>query len=176
MADPSGIGRIARLIARKRVAAGFVLSLLVLWLSQPTPETLSAGTVLAIAGEAIRLWAAGHLEKGREVTSSGPYALTRHPLYAGSSLIAAGIALASARLIVVVIIAAYIAITIAAAVLTEEAELTARFGTQYPEYRERRITAVARRFSLARAMRNREYRALLGLAAALALLAWKAMR
>ena len=39
------------------------------------------------AGEALRIWAAGHLEKGREVTASGPYRWTRHPLYLGSTII-----------------------------------------------------------------------------------------
>jgi protein-S-isoprenylcysteine O-methyltransferase Ste14 len=176
VADNSGFRRIAPLIARKRVAAGFVLSVVVLWLSKPTPRTLVIGAAIALAGEAIRVWAAGHLEKGREVTSSGPYALTRHPLYLGSSLIATGIAIASARPIVVLVIAAYIAITVAAAIWTEEAELTDRFGQQYPNYRDRRAVTVTRRFSVARAIRNREYRAVLGLGAALALLAWKAMR
>ena len=176
MADAGALRRIARAIARKRVAAGFVLSLVVLWLATPTPRMLLIGAAIAVAGEAVRIWAAGHLEKGREVTSSGPYALTRHPLYLGSSLMAAGIAIASARFAVVLVIASYIAITIAAAIATEEAELTERFGQQYPDYRDKRTTAVARRFSLSRAMRNREYRAMIGLAAALALFAWKVMR
>ena len=30
-----------------------------------------------LAGEALRLWAAGHLEKGKEVTRSGPYRWVR---------------------------------------------------------------------------------------------------
>jgi protein-S-isoprenylcysteine O-methyltransferase Ste14 len=171
-----GLRRVAAVIARKRVAAGFVLSILVIWLSQPTPRMLAIGAAIALAGEAVRIWAAGHLEKGREVTSSGPYALTRHPLYLGSSLIAAGIAIASARITVVIIIVAYIGITVAAAVSTEEAQLTERFGDRYPDYREGRVTAPARRFSVGRAIRNREYRAVIGLGAALALLAWKASR
>ena len=45
----------------------------------------------------------------------------------------------------------------------------------YPAYRDGRRLDVERRFSLARAMRNREYRAVGGLVAALALLAWKAL-
>jgi protein-S-isoprenylcysteine O-methyltransferase Ste14 len=172
--EHSALRRIARLIARRRVAAGFVLSIVVLWLARPTPQTLAIGAAIAIAGEAMRVWAAGHLEKGREVTASGPYVLTRHPLYLGSSLIAVGIAVASARASVVIVIVAYIVITIAAAIRTEEAELTQRFGDRYPDYRDGRVAAPPRRFSMARAMRNREYRALLGLGAALALLAWKA--
>jgi protein-S-isoprenylcysteine O-methyltransferase Ste14 len=176
VADTSRPGRFAALVARRRVAIGFLLAVAVLWLSQPTARTLAIGAAIALAGEAMRIWAAGHLEKGREVTSSGPYALTRHPLYAGSSLIAAGFAVASARIAVAIIIAAYIAITVGAAIRTEEAQLTERFGRQYPDYRQGHTAATTRRFSTARAIRNREYRALIGLGVALALLAWKASR
>jgi len=171
--DRGVLHQLARVVARRRVAAGFVFGILALWLSTPTPRTLIAGVVIAMVGEAVRVWAAGHLEKGREVTSSGPYALTRHPLYLGSALIAVGVATASNSVLVASAVAAYLVVTIAAAILTEEAQLTERFGQQYPEYRDGRAATVARRFSFARAMRNREYRAMLGLVIALALLAWK---
>jgi protein-S-isoprenylcysteine O-methyltransferase Ste14 len=163
-------------IARRRVAAGFILGAMAFWLAQPTPRSLAIGSAIAIVGEAIRIWAAGHLEKGREVTSSGPYALTRHPLYLGSSIIGLGVAIASARLVIAAGIAAYLAVSIAAAIRTEEAQLTERFGAQYPAYRAGRAAGARRRFSPARAMRNREYRAMLGVAIGLALLAWKAAR
>ncbi len=94
-----------------------------------------AGGIVAVAGEAVRVWAAGHLEKGREVTSSGPYAYTRHPLYAGSTLIGIGLGVASHSLIVALLAVAYLAVTITAAIRTEEAHLTEKFGAAYPEYR-----------------------------------------
>ena len=73
-----------------------------------------------------------------------------------------------------VLVVAYLAITLTAAIRTEEAHLTEKFGAAYPAYREGRGAASARRFSLARAMRNREYRAVLGLLLVLLVLAWKA--
>jgi protein-S-isoprenylcysteine O-methyltransferase Ste14 len=163
-------------IARRRVAAGFVLGVVALWLAEPTTRSLAIGALVAGIGEAVRLWAAGHLEKGREVTSSGPYAFTRHPLYLGSSIIGGGVAIASARVVIAIAVAAYLLVSITAAIRTEEAQLTERFGQQYPAYREGRTTAAARRFSVTRAMRNREYRAMLGLGVALGLLALKAAR
>ena len=84
-----------RWIARYRVRMGFVAALAAFWLARPTRDSLAVGALVAAAGELIRIWAAGHLEKGREVTMSGPYRLTRHPLYLGSGLIAAGLAIAS---------------------------------------------------------------------------------
>ena len=109
------------------------------------------------------------------MTASGPYRFTRHPLYVGSSIIGAGIAMASASAVVAVLTAAYLIVTLTAAMRTEEQHLTEKFGGAYPAYRDGRVTGAHRRFSVARAMRNREYRAVAGLAAALALLALKTL-
>jgi hypothetical protein len=107
------------------------------------------------------------------VTVSGPYGFSRHPLYVGSSLIGVGIAIASASLVVAVLTAIYLAATLAAAIATEEKHLTEKFGQAYPEYRDGRAPDASRPFTVARVMRNREYRAVCGLAVALLLLALK---
>ena len=159
-------------IARLRVPLGFLFGAVVLWLAQPTAQTLAIGGMIALVGEAIRLWAAGHLEKGREVTSSGPYRLTRHPLYLGSTIIGVGLAIAAASVAVAVIVLGYLAITLTAAIRTEESHLTEKFGAKYPEYRAGRMS-VARSYSLERAMRNREYRAAMGVLVVFAVLFWK---
>jgi protein-S-isoprenylcysteine O-methyltransferase Ste14 len=161
-------------IARFRVTIGFVCGGLAIWLAQPTPATLSVGGVVALAGEAIRIWAAGHLEKGREVTTSGPYAFTRHPLYLGSTIMGLGLGYSSASWIVATLVVAYLTVTLTAAIRTEEAHLTDKFGSAYPAYRAGEANGVRRRFSLERATRNREYRALIGLLLVLAVFAWKA--
>ena len=163
-----------RHVARLRVTIGFVSSVVVLGLAHPTARSLAIGAVVAAIGETVRVWAAGHLEKGREVTRSGPYGFTRHPLYLGSSLIGIGLAIASASVVVAVLVLTYLAITLTAAIRTEEAHLTDKFGGAYPAYREGRGTVERRGFSFARAMRNREYRAILGLLFVMVLLAWKA--
>jgi len=167
---------ILRRIARFRVTIGFVAGVVVLWLAEPTWRTLEVGGFVALLGEAVRIWAAGHLEKGREVTTSGPYAFTRHPLYVGSSIIGIGLAIASASAIVAILVFAYLVVTLTAAIRTEEAHLTEKFGDAYPEYRAGRVAGESREFSFSRARRNREYRAVIGLAVAFALLAWKAFR
>jgi protein-S-isoprenylcysteine O-methyltransferase Ste14 len=168
------MSELTRFFARYRVRLGFVAAVAAFWLAKPTPTTLIVGTVVTLVGEGLRIWAAGHLEKGREVTASGPYRLTRHPLYVGSSIIGVGFAIASASLIVATLVVAYLVLTIGAAIRREESHLTEKFGAAYPDYRDGR-TDVVRRFSLARVHRNREYRAVLGLAVALALLTWKAL-
>ncbi len=162
---------VARQLARVRVPLGYPLGVVALWLAAPTPRSLAVGAALGAIGEALRIWAAGHLEKGREVTRTGPYALTRHPLYAGSIVMGAGLAVASHTVAVAILVFAYLGVTITAAIRSEEAHLTDKFGGEYPAYRDGRAAAAARGFSLERAIRNREYRALLGFLAVLLLLA-----
>ena len=162
-------------LARRRVPIGFAAGAAVLWLARPTLQSLAIGTMIASMGEGVRLWAAGHLEKGREVTMSGPYRLTRHPLYLGSTMIGVGLAVASASVAVAALIGLYLVVTLSAAIATEEAHLTQKFGAAYPAYRDGRVEGRSRRFSAARALRNREYRAVIGLLAVLALLMWKAL-
>ena len=170
----STMSRLIRIIARLRVALGFTCGVLVFWLARPTRTTIAAGLAVAILGELIRFWAAGHLNKSREVTRSGPYRLMAHPLYVGSSVIGVGLAIASGRAAVALIVAAYLAVTVTAAIRSEEAFLQRTFGDDYEAYRRAGVVDAARRFSLGRAMANREYRAAAGLLAALLLMAWKA--
>jgi protein-S-isoprenylcysteine O-methyltransferase Ste14 len=155
---------------------GFLFGIVALWLATPTSASLPWGTVVALTGEIVRIWAAGHLEKGREVTRSGPYRVTRHPLYLGSTLIGVGLAIAAANIWVASIVLAYLAVTLTAAIRTEEAHLTKKFGPAYPDYRAGRGGTVSRPFSLHRALRtNREYRAAVGVLVVLAVL-WIKLR
>jgi protein-S-isoprenylcysteine O-methyltransferase Ste14 len=60
--------------------------------SDPRPWTVVSGGVLVVLGEAVRVWAAGHLFKTQRLITSGPYRFTRNPLYLGRFLILTGIA------------------------------------------------------------------------------------
>jgi hypothetical protein len=63
---------------------------------------------------------------------------------------------------------------LSAAIRSEEAFLRRAFGGDYDAYRRAGAVDTARRFSLSRAVANREHRAVAGLLAALLLMAWKA--
>jgi hypothetical protein len=169
------------LLARFRVALGFVFGVLVLVLAEPDGRSLAIGMSIAAIGEGIRIWAAGHLRKSREVTVSGPYRWVAHPLYVGSSVMGIGLAVACGSVIVAVLIGVYLAATLTAAVKSEEAFLRRTFGDQYDLYRSgveakrrERSAASRRRFSVEQAIANREYRAVAGLGIAILLLVWKA--
>jgi hypothetical protein len=170
--EPGGLWR---RLARLRVPFGFACGLAVLWLAQPTWTTLAAGAGIAACGEALRVWAAGHLEKSREVTRSGPYRLVGHPLYLGSSIIAAGLMVASARVSVAILVGLYLGLMLTAAIRSEEAWLSRRFTNEYAAYRDGRAAPSPRRFSWSRAVRNGEHRAIAGLLIVSALLSLKAM-
>jgi protein-S-isoprenylcysteine O-methyltransferase Ste14 len=162
-------------LARWRVPLGFVAAVIAVILAQPTWASWRLGLLVAAVGEAVRIWAAGHLEKGREVTRSGPYRWMRHPLYVGSSILALGIVIASRHPVVTLVAIVYMAATLTAAIRTEEAFLRRAFGDTYDRYRAAAAEPMARRFSATRALRNREYRAVGGVAAGFALLALKVL-
>jgi protein-S-isoprenylcysteine O-methyltransferase Ste14 len=163
----------ARVFARWRVTGGFLAALVVLVLANPTWESWGAGLLIASLGESLRVWAAGHLEKGREVTRSGPYRFVRHPLYVGSMIMALGVALASRGAVPALIAGLYMGATILAAVQVEEEQLRKAFGSTYDDYAASRAEPMRRGFSLDRAVRNREHRAVAGLLGGFALLALK---
>jgi protein-S-isoprenylcysteine O-methyltransferase Ste14 len=162
-----------RLLARWRVFLGFVFAAIVVWLATPTPRSMMIGAAIAVIGESIRIWAAGHLEKSKEVTMSGPYRYTRHPLYLGSSLIGIGMAVIANDWIVAAIVIAYLALTLTAAMRSEESHLREKFGDAYDAYTEKRAPPVERSFSWQRAVYNREHHTIAGLLTGFALLALK---
>jgi protein-S-isoprenylcysteine O-methyltransferase Ste14 len=158
-------------LARRRVALGALMAIAALVLARPTWSSWYAGLAVAVVGEGIRVWAAGHLEKSREVTTSGPYRWTRHPLYVGSSILALGVVIAARSYWLAAIAAIYLVVTLTAAIRREEAFLRRTFGDAYDRYARAEHPGAAKRFSLERAMRNKEYRAVLGTVVGFALLA-----
>ncbi len=162
--------------SRYRVPAGWVLGTLLVLLARPSPVSLALGLPLLFAGEAARLWASGHIAKTKWLARGGPYAHSRNPLYAGSLLIALGVAVGCASAWVVLAVALYF-LAFYPSVMREEATFLARkFADEYAEWAQSvplfwpRPTPAgprASRFDWSRVGRNREWRT----AAALPLLA-----
>jgi protein-S-isoprenylcysteine O-methyltransferase Ste14 len=162
-----------RRLAKLRVPLGFLAGAVALWLARPTSTSVVIGGAIAFPGELLRVWAAGHLTRWREVTRSGPYRFMRHPLYVGSSIMAVGLAVAAVHPAVAVLVAIYMGVTLTAAVRFEARELREQFGADYAAYREGHAAMGSRGFSFQRVIANREYRAAAGLAIGLALLWWR---
>lgn len=167
--------RFRRIAQRVRVPVGFLLLPLLFLLARPTPVSLTAGVILSVVGLLIRGWASGHLQKNRRLAVTGPYSFTRNPLYLGTFLLAAGAAVATASItFCLIFIGLYLLIYVP--VMQAESETIGElFPDEYPGYRAsvplflpglRRYQAVVaesrERFSFARYMRHREYRATIG--------------
>ena len=83
------------LLGRLRLVAVYVFIAVLVVLSRPTSRSYAIGLILAVTGESMRLWAAGHLVKSVRLITSGPYAYTQNPLYLGRLLILTGLAIAT---------------------------------------------------------------------------------
>ena len=164
---------------RPRVVVARTLGFAVLLLVRPTPVSLLSAAPLALIGEALRIWAAGHIDKRRALATGGPYAHTRNPLYFGSLLLIVGAVVASASPWVAAVAAAYVTYFYPK-VLREEAQfLAGKFGDDYTEWAAEvplfvpRLTPAGPRaseFSWARVRANREWEAALVVPGAAALL------
>src|SRR6476646_2220578 len=125
---------------RLRLPLGFVLAALYLAFGpQPTPLTLVVGGSLALIGLAVRGWAAGHIVKNDRLATTGPYAHTRNPLYFGSFLLAAGLAIAVHWGLLLLVIAFWVLIY-APTMERERKNIHARFPDTFPEW-ERNVPA-----------------------------------
>src|SRR6478609_1801024 len=94
----TSVERFARLCVRRRVpiTVGLLAALLLLDgfvfngnprnVTNATDPFVAIGELLILCGLLIRAWAAGTLKKQKQLATTGPYALVRHPLYLGSVL------------------------------------------------------------------------------------------
>ena len=170
----------ADLVARLRVASGFVLVLAFAWFSAPDFRSLAGGLPVSLAGLLLRAWATGHLEKNIRLAESGPYAYVRNPLYLGTLLVAAGLVIASRRWLLAALFAAVFVLIYLPVIELEEQHLSKLFSN-FAAY-SKRVPSLAPtlwpvksdvRFRWSLYMRNQEYQALLGFLAGEALLTAK---
>jgi protein-S-isoprenylcysteine O-methyltransferase Ste14 len=187
-----------QLAQRIRVPAGFVLAPLLFISARPTPSSLAAGAFVAIVGLVIRGWASGHLKKNQELTTSGPYAHTRNPLYLGTFLLGTGVAVGGGAPWFVALFASFYLMIYVPVMFAEAETMHNLFAEEYKSYSShvpffaprftpyragsfsvdgtqsyRRRPGNQRQFDISLYMRHREYRAAVGFVAAYALLAAK---
>jgi protein-S-isoprenylcysteine O-methyltransferase Ste14 len=176
-----GWSRIAR---RIRVPLGFVFAAFFLWQARPAPGLLALSLLLVVPGLWLRGYASGYVKKNAEVTTTGPYAFTRNPLYLGSMLIAFGFALAARSLWIAIVLTALFAAIYIPVIRSEEIYLRTKFA-EYEEYATRVPRLIPRLgpaaagagdgggFSAELYRKHREYNALMGAAAIYAALILK---
>lgn len=162
-----------RIARRIRVPLGFVFAALFLWLARPTPLFLALSLLLVVPGLLLRGLASGYVKKNAELTTTGPYAYTRNPLYLGSILIAVGFAFAARSFwIALVLVALFLAIYLPV-IRSEEQYLRSVFpgfddyAARVPRLIPRLVPAPQPQaepgaFSTALYRKHREYNALIG--------------
>lgn len=171
----------SRIASRIRVPLGFAAAAIYLWLARPSWGSLIAGAAVSALGICIRALASGHVRKNEELTTTGPYAYTRNPLYLGSIVIAAGFAVAARSLWMVLLLGFMFEAIYVPVIRAEEAFLKSKF-TEYGDYAGRvprlipRLSTVSNPgsgFSLELYLKHREYNALVGALLVVAALAAK---
>jgi protein-S-isoprenylcysteine O-methyltransferase Ste14 len=149
-----------------------------IWRAVPTWKSISIGAVVAAMGILIRALASGQVKKDRELTTTGPYAYVRNPLYLGSVLIGIGFAIAARDLSIAIVLVLYFVAVYVPVIRAEESYLRSQFP-HYSEYIDRVPSLMPRTlwfsevtygFSRELYFCHREYNALLGAAAVLAVL------
>ncbi|CCQ47214.1 isoprenylcysteine carboxyl methyltransferase family protein [Pseudarthrobacter siccitolerans] len=133
------------------VVAGMALDLLLARLRPlplPGPRSVHrlAGAGLVVAGMGLNAWALAErrrrstgpfeLERPEELVATGPYAVTRHPMYVGWWLIQLGAGTLAGSSWVLVLLPAEVLVE-HRSVLDEEATLTELFPQSYPDYAQR---------------------------------------
>lgn len=178
-ATPRSSKRPRRRLYRWRVPCGYAVAAAAIALAHPTSRSLALGLLLTLPGAALRAWASGHLEKTRLLATGGPYRHTQHPLYLGSSILALGVAVASASPWAVLAAGAYLLAFFPFAMRDEQAFLRGKFGRAYEDWVAEvpRFVPLLRaagpgttRFRWGRVFRNGEWKTWLALPTVLALL------
>jgi hypothetical protein len=179
---PGQAEALSRSLRSQRLKWAWFLAIPFLFFSHATPKTLLAGAALSLLGLLLRGLAAGSILKDQTLATTGIYGRVRHPLYMGSSLIGMGLSLASGVWWIPLFVLLLFLWVYGLAIRAEETRLELQFGAEYLTYRNRvraffpdlgspKEGAVAGAFRSYLYLRNKEWQAALGVAAAL-LLIW----
>ncbi len=165
--------RAREILSRLRVRSGLIAALAVLVLCRPSWTSIWIGLLISFLGLAVRAWAAGHLNKEKELAVSGPYRYSRNPLYLGNLIIGLGITAGSRSWWVAGVFAVYFALFYPLVIRRERDRMKELFAEQYENYRSRVPSFFPslfrprfpsrRKFNWQLYKKNKEYRALAGI-------------
>lgn len=98
-------------------------------------NSLRAGIGYIIAGMLVRLWSNGYAIKNDKLTTSGPYAFVRNPLYLGTFLIALGFVIFLKMSWIGLAFIGALAFMYYKTIQGEQGMLSAKFGDAYAKYK-----------------------------------------
>lgn len=117
-----------------RLRAGWFAVPFFLIMARPSPELLEIGVGLAVVGALLRAWASGTIRKNTVLTTGGPYAHTRNPLYLGTLLVGLGVTIAGGSWIFVVLFLTFFVVIYGQTMRAEERRLEELFGDRFRDY------------------------------------------
>lgn len=175
-----------------RLRAVWLLIIPFFLFSTPTRRGILTGIVLALVGLGIRAWSAGTILKDQSLTTGGPYAFTRNPLYLGSFAMGIGVTFAGGHWMWPVLFLGFFTVVYGRTISEESHRLAELFPARYPHYRSAVPAFVPRvtpwrgmtppgekhdggAFRWSQYFAHREWEALLGVIAAFALLSAKVL-
>lgn len=120
------------LIARLRLPLGYIAILAAFFVNDGHFVWWALG--LVFLGSAVRMWSAGTLIKTRELITTGPYAISRNPLYLGTFLAGVGLALFVHSAALLVFFVVTFALSYTAQINWEEKLLYREHGEPFRDY------------------------------------------
>jgi protein-S-isoprenylcysteine O-methyltransferase Ste14 len=119
---------------KARFQVALLLGIILLVFSHTKDDVMRMGIPFVFLGELLRIWANGHIKKSQELTTSGPYAYVRNPLYLGTSIIVLGFCIISRNIILSFIALICFSLLYRNKILSEEKDLKHKFGEEYERY------------------------------------------
>lgn len=132
-----------------RQGIGLLLVAVCAYFARPGSILVIPGLAMAAFGQIFRIWAAGFIHKNKQLASTGPYALVRHPLYLGNFLILIGFTISSANLYVAIGVAVFFLIWYPAAITYEDSKLENIFEDEWRDWSKNIRAIIPGRFKWA---------------------------
>ncbi len=125
------------IIFRNRITLSFAGAALFLYFALPSSTSVIAGIPFVLLGEIMRTWASGYIKKNEVLSQTGPYALTRNPLYVGNFLIGVGFSIMTSRALLFLLFLTAFIFIYKVTIQNEEKFLSAKFGETFSRYKDR---------------------------------------
>ncbi len=156
---------------KPRFAIMYPFGIFIIIFANLDDKSIMAGIWFILAGLFIRLWANGYAIKMEKLTTSGPYAFVRHPLYLGTMLLVIGFTIMLKIYYVGILFICLGVFVYRRTIKKEEVMLENKFKDVYLDYK-RFVPAIIPTilpykkgekwgFSLKRLIKNHEYKLLI---------------
>ncbi|MBF0478048.1 MAG: isoprenylcysteine carboxylmethyltransferase family protein [Candidatus Omnitrophica bacterium] len=151
-----------------RFAIVYPFAIYAVFFTHPDAQSISQGIGFVVLGLLTRLWSNGYAIKLEKLTTSGPYAHIRHPLYFGTSLVLIGFIIMLKMYLVGILFFIVVVSVYFRTIKQEEQMLEDKFKDDYLDYKKKvpafypAVLAYSKGekwpFSFERLMRSKEYK------------------